>query len=149
MRIKIKATNIDLSESIKEYVDKKIGSLEKFTREFVADEKKLENPIESRKGRIEAFVDVGKESGGSNKGLFFSKARITIPGEKIVIARTRSADLREAIDDLKDELYSQLSTISKKEAAITEREVRKVKKKINISEDAQFNQKGRIREEGL
>ena len=149
MRIIIKATNITLNDSISDYVNKKIGPLEKFIRDSLPKGKDLENPIENRKGRVEFFIDVGKESAGSNKGLFFSKARVVIPGEKTIMASSRSGDLREAIDVLKDELYPQLMTVKERMTSITERKVRKAKRESNLDEGARFYRKGRIREEGL
>jgi ribosome-associated translation inhibitor RaiA len=149
MKIKIKVTNISLSGSLSQYLEKRILPLEKFIKDFLPKEKDLENPIEERKGRVEFFVEIGKESAGSNKGLFFSKARIFIPGEKTIIAQTRDGDLRRAIDFLKDELYVQLSSIKKKSMAITERKVRSAKKDINLSPEARFYRKGRIRDESL
>ncbi len=148
MRITLKATNITLNDSISEYVEKKIGPLQKFVSDFLPTEKELENPIEERKERIEFFVEVGKESAGSNKGLFFGKIRVIIPGEKIIMANARSNDLREAIDVLKDELYSQLITVKERMTSITERKMRKVKRESNLDESARFYRKGRIREEG-
>jgi ribosomal subunit interface protein len=148
MRIITKATNISLNDSISEYIEKKIGPLEKFITDFLPNKKDLENPIEDRKGRVEFFIDVGKESAGSNKGLFFAKAKIIIPGEKIIIATARSNDLREAINILKDELYPQLITVKERIVSITERKVRKVKRESNLDEAARFYRKGRIRDEG-
>jgi ribosome-associated translation inhibitor RaiA len=149
MKIKIKVTNISFSGSLSQYLEKRILPLEKFVRDFLPKEKDLENPIEERKGRVEFFIEIGKESAGSNKGLFFSKARVFIPGEKTIIAQTRDGDLRRAIDFLKDELYVQLSSIKKKTMAITERKVRSAKKDINLSPGARFYRKGRIRDESL
>jgi len=149
MKTKIKATNINIDSSVSNYIEKKIGSLQKFISSFLPKEKELENPIEGRKERIEFFIDVGKMSGGIKKGLFFSKARVFIPGEKAVVAKTESGNLREAIDFLKDELYSQLAVIKKRKISIAERKTREVKKKTNLSEGARFYRKGRIREEGL
>ena len=149
MKITIKATNINLNASVSEYVNKKIEPLHKFVSDFLPQEKDLENPIESRKGRAEFFIDVGKESAGSNKGLFFSKARVVLPGEKTIIAKSRSNNLREAIDILKDELYHQLMTVKERMSSITERKTRKMKKDFNLDESARFYRKGRIREEGL
>ena len=98
---------------------------------------------------MEFFIDVGKESAGSNKGLFFSKARIIISGEKTIIASSRSNNLREAIDVLKDELYPQLMTTKERMTSITERKVRKIKKDFNLDKGSRFYRKGRIKEEGL
>ncbi len=150
MKITIKGTNITLNSSISEYVNKKIGPLHKFIKDFLPREKEIDkNPIESRKGRVEFIVEVGKESAGSNKGLFFSNARVIIPGEKIIIAKSRSNDLRESIDILKDELYPQLMVVKERMVSITERKVRKAKRESNIDKGARFYRKGRIREEGL
>ncbi len=148
MKITIKPRNITLNSSISEYVNKKIEPLHKFIKDSLPQEIKR-NPIEERKKRIEFIVDLGKESAGSNKGLFFSKARVIMPGEKIIVASSRSNDLREAIDILKDELYPQLMKTKERMSSITERKVRKSKRESNIDKGARFNRKGRIRDESL
>ncbi len=149
MKIKIKTTNITLNNSIENYLNKKINPLEKFISDFLAQGKDLNNPIEERKGRVEFLVEIGKESGKSKKGLFFTKVIVIIPGEKKVIAHNRSGDLRQSIDVVKDELYVQLASIKKRMVSIAERKTRQAKKEININKDARFYRKGRIREEGL
>jgi ribosomal subunit interface protein len=149
MNIIIKATNISLDGSVSRYIEKKLLPLEKFITDFLPQEKDLENPVEEKKQRIEFSIDVGKESAGSHKGFFFSKVRISIPGEKMVIAQSRANDLRKAIDELKDELYVQLASIKKKAMSVRERKARELKKETNLDKNSRFYRKGRIREEGL
>ncbi len=149
MKVTIKTTNITLSDSLSDYIEKKIGFLEKFVGDFLAKGKDAENPIEQRKGRVEVLVNVGRESAGVKKGLYFSKAQVVIPGEKNVIAETTSGDLLKAIDELKDDLCGQLTAIKKKDVSVTERKTRKLKKDISLDEGARFYRKGRIREEGF
>ena len=146
MKIEIKTININLDESVSLYIKKKILPLEKFIKDFLPQEKDLKNPIEERKERVIFFIDAGREP---NKSLFFSKARVSLPRGKTIIAFSEAGNLREAIDILRDDLHAQLSSIKKKKIAITERKVRAAKKDTNLSEGARFYRKGRIREEGL
>jgi len=147
MKIIITSKNIKLTEAIKEYVEKKVLSLEKFLTRFLVDDDS--NPIEQRKGRVDIFVEVGRESGGTKIGTFYSKAQVDIPGKSVLIAKSESGKLNEAIDQMKDDLQRIIVDYKDKPSALRERNVKRVKKDLNLSADARFNRKGRLREEGL
>lgn len=94
MRItEIKATNIDLTEAIKQYVDKRLGALDKLSEKY---------------SPCDVMVEVGKTSLHHQKGqVFFAEFNLTIPGTKLRATSTQE-DLYAAIDDAKDELKRQL-----------------------------------------
>ena len=105
----IKSPNIEVTEAIKLYIEKKMNSLERPLTSFLNEEDVQENPIESRKDRIEVIWEIGTESTGSKKGLFFCKVIISIPGKNNdIIARAISGDLYSAIDEVKDITIKQL-----------------------------------------
>lgn len=98
----IKATNIDLTPSIAEAVDKRFGSLAKFVR-----------PKEDQEVRMQ--VEVGRRNKGPSKAddLFFAELNVLVGGERHrVVAEAR--DLYEAIDEAKDEMGNQLSRAHEK-----------------------------------
>jgi len=146
MKITITSKKIELTDAIKEYVEKKILSLEKFLSRFF---KYSDNPIEQRKERVEIFVEIGRESGGTKISSFYSKAQIDISGKKVLIVKSQSGKLNEAIDQMKDELQRNIIDYKDKPASLKERNVKKIKKDLNLSKDARLNRKGRLREEGL
>lgn len=91
MTIKIKATNITLTEPLKTYIEEKIGGLERFLSRF-------DNPS------IIADIDVGRSTNHHRQGeVFYADATIEIPGT-VIRGREESEDVRAAIDALKDVL---------------------------------------------
>ncbi len=145
MRITIKTKNMELTDSISYYIEKKVQPLAKFLEKIAPNEDDL-NPIEERKERIEAFIDVGKES---SKGLFFAKAQINVPGKNLLIAKVTSGKLDEAIDSMKDELQRLAVAYKEKPFAVKKRNVKEAKKDIKLTEEARLNKGSRLRQEGL
>lgn len=102
MKINIKSTNLELTDSIYKYVEQKIGELDKF----------INVNSESLGGRhetVEAFVEVGRTTDHHNKGdIFRAEVQIRMPGDFTVRAESVQSDLYVAIDEVKDELQSRL-----------------------------------------
>ncbi|MEA2065118.1 MAG: ribosome-associated translation inhibitor RaiA [Patescibacteria group bacterium] len=87
MNIIIKATNIELTSNIKEYVEEKINSLDKYFNNI-----------------IEARIEIGINSQRHQKGeIFFAEANIKIPGKLLRVVKTEKK-LFKAIDKVKDHL---------------------------------------------
>lgn len=92
MKITIKATAVDLTPALKEYIEEKIGSLAKFLTRFDAE------------GAVGARVEVGRTTRHHHKGLVFrAEVNIDVPG-KVLRAETEDSDIRAAIDKAKDKL---------------------------------------------
>ncbi|MEX0869981.1 MAG: ribosome-associated translation inhibitor RaiA [Candidatus Spechtbacterales bacterium] len=125
MKINIKATNLELTDSIREYTERKIGELDKFVN--ITDD----NDMEGGKAAVEAFVEVGRTTNRHRKGddIYRAEVNITLPGEKHVLrAETEQHDLHIAIDTVKDEMQRVLKkaqgkrrTMSRKEGRIRKR----------------------------
>ena len=95
MQIIIKTTNIDLSPSIKEYIEKRIGGLTKFLKRIDQEIVKIE-------------VEVGKPSRHHRKGnVYYAEANISLPG-KLLRAESESWDIYLAIDEIKESLIRQI-----------------------------------------
>jgi putative sigma-54 modulation protein len=94
MRItEIKATNIDLTPAIKEYVEKRLSTLVNLCEKY---------------SPADVVAEVGKNSQHHQKGeVFFAEFNLTIPGATLRATSTQE-DLYAAIDDAKDELKRQL-----------------------------------------
>jgi putative sigma-54 modulation protein len=98
MKIDIKGTNMELTEAIKDYVNEKIGGLEKFFDNIV-----------------EAKVEVGKTSNHHQKGdIFRAEANLDVPEKHVLRAEATREDLYMAINEVKDELQRQIKKYKEK-----------------------------------
>lgn len=111
MKINIKATGIELTPAIKDYVEKKIGAVEKY---LSAED-------------IVAQVEVGKSTQHHKSGDVF-RAEVHLIGAGLdVYAVSDEADLYAAIDLVKDELKAKLTHTKGKKEALYRRGARRVK----------------------
>lgn len=104
MKINIKATNLKLTPSLKNYIEGKINDLEKFIPQI------REENYFSGKGKppFEAWVEVGKTTGHHYKGkIFRAECQIRLPG-KSLRSESVKEDLRLAVDEVKDELQREI-----------------------------------------
>ena len=144
MKTIIKSLNIDVSEAVQIYIEMKTKSFERPIIRFMADEDDIErNPIEDRKQRIEVFWELGTQSSGVKKGLFFCKVQISMPGKsRHIKAEAKSADLYAAIDEVKDIITNQIVKTKDKPTNIRRRAVRKVKRTVNLDPASKDREEG-------
>ena len=136
-KINIKATNIELTPNLRQYIDKKIGELDEF--------------IQGIDTCVEAWVEIGKPSRHHRKGdVFYAKANIRLPRQG-VRSEAKGSDLYLTIDQVKNELQRLLKKYKGKRDAKYKRGARIFKKTMRLSPLARFKKrKGqRVREEGL
>jgi len=115
MKIIIKGTKIELTPSLKDFVEEKIRDLEKL---FESNVKK--------DFEVKAFVEIGKTSKHHRKGdIFFAECQIFLPGKGVRSSAERE-DLKLAISEVKDELQVQL----KKYKEIQKDKIIKEKRKV-------------------
>ena len=125
MKIIIKGTNIKLSPSINQYIEEKIGGLEKFLKKF--------NPE-----LIEARVEVGKITRGQRQGdIFRAEINLSINGQLFRAEKTEES-LMAAIDLVKDELSREIRKHKDKQATAFVRGARSWKKFWRLSPLARF-----------
>jgi putative sigma-54 modulation protein len=94
MKLLIKATNLTLSQDLKNHIREKIGGLEKFTKKYGSE--------------VEARVEVGKVTLHHQEGdIFRAEVNIFVPG-KILRAEANARDVFLAIDEIRDEIERQL-----------------------------------------
>ena len=149
MKIIIKTTNLKLNQALKDFIEEKIGSLEKFAEIF--QKRYFDNFFGKGKPRVEAWIEIGKTTLHHRKGPFFrAECQMRFPG-KSLRSIACSKDLRLAITEVKDELQRQLKQYKNKLTAQTERRQRRLKKSLRLHPLAKFKKrKGvRIREEGI
>lgn len=96
MRIDIKYTNLNSTPAIIEYVEAKIGSLEKFLKKIEAE------------AVVEAAVELARTTKHHHKGsIFRAECNLRIPGG-MIRAEHEDWDIRVAVDKLKDNLRVQI-----------------------------------------
>ncbi len=89
MQIKIKASKIDLSPSIKDYIQEKMDMLEKYLGSVTA---------------THCEVEIARELTGQHKGkVFRAELNLTLPGELLRVEKTEK-DIYKAIDKVKDHM---------------------------------------------
>ena len=97
MKIIIKATNLELTPAINEYIEEKIGSLDKFLS------KKFEKNSE-----IKIEVEIARTTKHHKSGaVYYAEANIHLPG-KILRAEHFDWDIRVAIDRIRDILQQEI-----------------------------------------
>jgi len=89
MEIKIKATRIEMTKALQDYVETKISSVSKYL------------------GKVKPAnceVEVSKSVGGQNKGeIYRAEVNLDVPGKLLRVEKTEK-DLYKAIDKVKDHL---------------------------------------------
>jgi len=150
MKIVIKSTNIELSQEIKDYIEEKIGGLEKLADVF-SGEIYFDGYLGKGKPRVEAWVDVGKLTKHHRTGPYFrAEVQMHLPG-KSIRSEAVAESLKLAICQTKDELQELLKKYDEKIIAKERRGARVFKILTHLSPLTWFNRKkgGRSREEGL
>lgn len=109
MRILIKGTNLELTENIRQYIDQKIGGLEKFTEKIDS----------ASVARVEIGITTKHHKNGP---IYRAEVNLSIPGKHLLRAEAEAPDLYQAIDEVKLALEKEInkykkSAVSKKHRA--------------------------------
>lgn len=114
MEIKVKATNLELTEAINEYINKKVSSLLKF----------------SNGTDVIAYVEVAKTTNHHKNGEVF-KAEIDFrsSGHKFFVVSEKD-DLYAAIDEARESMLRELTSNKDKNDTLFRRGARSVKKML-------------------
>jgi putative sigma-54 modulation protein len=114
MKINIQGVGVELTEAIKDYINKKIGALEKFIR--------------TEGGEIFMDVEIGKTSNKHKQGeLFKTEINLSFDGKKFYTISDKE-DLYASIDDAKEEMEYQLVQSKDREDTLFRRGARSIKK---------------------
>ena len=112
MKIIVQATGFKLNEALSDFIDEKIGDLEKSLGR--ADNES-----------VEARVEIGKPSEHHKKGdIFYAEVNLKMPG-RLLRATSENWDLRVAITEVKDDLQRQIRKYKEKMVAKTRRSRKK------------------------
>ncbi len=113
MKMNIKGTNVELTEDVRAYLDKRLTGLKKFLGE--AGESGI------------AYVELGRTTQHHHTGNIF-RAELTLEsGGKSFRAVCEREDLRSAVDGMRDELFRELSSHKKKNISLLRRSGQRVK----------------------
>lgn len=114
MNINIKATNMELTEAITDYVNKRLASIEKF----------------SKGGEMTGYVEVGKTTNHHKQGdVFKAEFDININGEHFFY-NCEMSDLYAAIDNAKEEISNLVAHKKDKKQTLFKRGASSVKKML-------------------
>ncbi|MBM3281573.1 MAG: ribosome-associated translation inhibitor RaiA [Candidatus Harrisonbacteria bacterium] len=96
MKIIVRATNIELTEPLKEYINMRIEPLSKFLGKMDLE------------GAVEAQVEVGRMTHHHHKGdVFRAEVNLHLP-KKSLRAESETYDARVAIDNVRDTLAREI-----------------------------------------
>ena len=117
MRYIIKAKNLDITPSVKTYVEKKVlASLQKRLMKF------------SKEGAVIIDIELSRDTRHHKKGeVFRAEVNITIPPKHMFHAETAAEDIRSAIDLLEDAANRSLDVYKGKLVLEPRRRARKEK----------------------
>ena len=105
MNIIIRTKNIDMTPTLRDFIETKIGSIEKYCRDCQVDD----DPGLS--ACSEAIVEVGKDTLHHKKGdVYTAQCQFTFNGNKIH-ASTDADDLEKAVTAVRDDLQDQLTRL--------------------------------------
>lgn len=104
MKIDIKTTNLALTDSISQFVEEKIGSLEK----FIPEPLRGDVGADGRHLPIEAFVEIARTTNHHRQGeVYRAEVNLRIAGN-VLRAEKEEWDIRVAVDAVKEELRMML-----------------------------------------
>lgn len=96
MQIIIKGTNLDLTPSLKQYIEEKFDSLDKFLEQW------------KDKDTIEVKVEIARTTKHHYKGdVFYAEANFSFPGSSLR-AEATTADIHSSIDKIQEDIKRQL-----------------------------------------
>ncbi len=119
MKINIKATNIELTDAIRDYVNSKVGVVEKF--------------LKNDKEELIIQAEVGKTSNKHKKGDYFrAEFNVEVSGKNYYVSSQKS-NLYEAIDDAKDLLFRKIGYSKDKKRTLVRRGAKLIKRMVRSS----------------
>ncbi len=114
MNINIKATNMELTGAINDYVNKRLSAVEKF----------------SKGGEMSGYVEVGKTTNHHKQGDYFkAEFSIDMNGEHF-FSESEESDLYAAIDDAKEEITRAVTHNKDRKQTLYKRGAASVKKML-------------------
>jgi len=112
MKIIIKTKNLKLNQALKNFIEEKINSLEKFSNIF--QNNYYGDFFGKGKPRVEAWVEIGRTTLHHKKGpVFRAECQMRFP-KRSLRSTAEGEDLKSAITEIKDELQRELKKYKEK-----------------------------------
>ncbi len=127
MKITIESSGIDLTPSLKIYIENKLGTLSKIIEK-----------LEGGKSEAEIVAEVSRTTKHHHKGFIFRAEGNLKFGKTLLRAEANGEDVRAAVDFLKDELKREIVNFKERFSALSRRKERSAKKDIRLSKEARF-----------
>lgn len=126
MEISIKSKKIEVSDHVKEYIEKKLLSIVRFIPDTVEGEEEDKEEVGERADRIILEVELEE-----SKGVFRSEVHMSLPGKMIRVEDTAET-LKESIDKVRHELEREVKEYKEKKRDMMRRGGKEAKEKRNI-----------------
>lgn len=129
MKINIKSTNIQITESLKEWTEKKIGEVEKTLGDFGPEIAQV-----GQREKIEIWVEIGKVGRHHRKGdVFRAEVQLYLPKKKLRVEAI-DQDLRTAINIAKEDLQRAVKRYKGKRITRARKWARRIKEIARIDQ---------------
>ena len=116
LNINLKATNIELNQAIKDYILKRVTNLGKLLSKMKEDSRE-----------IMVNFDIGKNTNHHKSGeIFHADCLVNIDGKEFYCS-TDKEDIYEAIDNVKDALFAEITKNKDKRRTLWHRGARQIK----------------------
>lgn len=126
MIVDIKTKNLEIDDSLRNFIEKRMGSIEKLSRVLGGKE----SSFPKSKTLFEIFWGVEKETKRHKKGnLFKAEAEMVLPGKKL-FAKAQGQNLKLVITKVREELERELRKYKTRTIEMPRRKYRKIKRKI-------------------
>ncbi len=103
MKIDLSGKNLELTPSIKVYIDEKLGGLEKYIGKF------------NEEGAVELRVSIARTTAHHHKGeVYATSADLHLPG-RTLHAEASDSDVRISVDSVRHKLLSEIETYKGKQ----------------------------------
>lgn len=133
MKIVIRWLNFEKDKEIEDFVKEKIDLLEKFAKDIFG-ENYWKRFFGKEKPKVEAWVEIGKETRHHKKGpVFYAECQMRFPG-KSLRATSKRENLKKAILEVKEEIERQMIKYKEKLIDLAEKRIAKLKFKKRIVE---------------
>lgn len=127
MRINIQGTNINITSSLKEWTEKKLGSLSRLHKDMRKKDELSGGVVDER---VEMEVELEKTRPDQRKGkIFRAEAQFGLGG-KIFRAEAVKRNIRSAVVEVRHQLERQLKQFKGKRKAEFEKGARRAKKQM-------------------
>ncbi len=128
MDIRKRTKNLELTDHLNEYIEKKLTKVEKFLPRLLEKQNEDEEKVDAPKARVNLEVDIEKITKGQNKGdVYRVEAQMFLPGTSLR-AEDVSTSPKEAVSEVSYELQRQVKEYKEKQSTLQRKGERKAKK---------------------